>query len=748
MSITFKCIPFHCTFQAKDNDYKIYAADCEDKNVKLNKYGNITILGNIPELSLGTEYTITASEENSKFGVQYKVKSCVRDVPITEEGVRLFLKEILPHSQVTELLREYPNIIELVTKNRMHEIDVSKLYNIKTERIKVIQRKILENFVFAQLVDEFKGLISFSLIQNLYNEYEDVDKVKQAIAEDPYGTICHAGDISFKNADRMLLQFEKECENIDNPPIKFTEPLSVSSMRMEGCMLYVLEKNEMDGNTKMELSVLKSECKNLTPECMNKFDKVLTSDSRVICENGFASRITTYNAEVYVAQRLLEMVKLDNIWELDLSDFTNEQGLTDEQLQVINKVISHNVSICNGFGGSGKSFTTKSLVDILQSNGKSITILAPTGKASKVVKNYTNHPASTIHRLLYSLKDESGFTQLINTDIVIVDEMSMPDVFLFKWLLESIDSTQTKLLLIGDSAQISSIGAGNLLHDMLNSNAIPTTWLDRVFRYGEGGIMTVATNTRLGEESFENKSGVQVFGVDKDYTFIASSNPSHSFKNAVQLYEKLLKTYSCEDVLVMSPYNVGELGSIAFNEALQPIANPTAKGSDVFLESNKVKFYEGDMIMQTKNNYKSSRYIPNCGWDVGDSIVQSYYIEDMPMAIFNGDIGKIEKIHEKYALINFDGLRVVYGFSELLTCQRAYSINTYKLQGSSARIIILITGKEHARNLTSNLLYVAQTRARDKVYHIGDVKTINEAVKKKAELSRLTYLKELLERGI
>lgn len=747
MSITFKCTPFRSVFESKENDYKIYAADCDDERVKRNRYGNITLMGNMPELSTASEYRITANEEISRGETVYRVRSVVRDIPLTEEGTRLFLSEILPYSQVNELLREYPNIIEIVTQNRMHEIDLDKLYNIKHERIKVIQRKILENFVFAQLVDEFKGLISFSIIRELYNAYEDVNVVKNRIAEDPYGTLCRIGDVGFKTADKLLLDFEKESEKLENPPVKFAEPLKTSSQRMEACMTYVLEQNEMNGNTKMAVSDLKVECKLLTPECMNKFDNVLANENRIVYEGGFASRLTTYEAEEYVAIRLLEMVKADNIWELDLSEFNNEYGMTEQQLDVIKNVANVNVSICNGGAGTGKSYSVMAVVEMLQKNGKSITIVAPTGRASKVINGYAKHPASTIHRLLYSLTQD-GATMKIPSDIVIIDEMSMPDVFLFKWLLESVDSTRTKILMIGDSAQISSIGAGNLLHDMLNSSIIPTTILDKVFRYGEGGIMTVATNTKMGQPSFEDKSGVQVFGTNKDYTFISSSSPEHSFKTAVQLYEKLLQTYSVEDVIMMSPYNVGELGSIAFNNALQPIANPTSKDADVFLESNRNKFYVGDMVMQTKNNYKSQPYVPNSGWDTDDSMVQSYYMEDMKCAIFNGDIGKIERIHKEFALIDFDGIKVVYGASELTTCQRAYSINTYKLQGSNARIIILITGKEHARNMTSNLLYVAQTRAREKVYHIGDIKTINEAVKKKAELSRLTYLREFLERGM
>jgi exodeoxyribonuclease V alpha subunit len=588
-------------------------------------------------------------------------------------------------------------------------------------------------------------MISFTIIRELYSEYQDADEVKNRIAEDPYGTL--RGSMGFKTADKILIDFEKECNQMDDPPIKFKDSLTSSSMRMEASINHVLESNEMNGNTKIVVNELKKQCKHLTPECMIKFDNVLANGESIVYQGGFVSRKIAYDAEIYIAKKLLDMVQSDNIWDLDLSNFNNEYGMTEQQLNVIKNVGMFNVSICNGGAGTGKSYSTKTLVEILQKNKKTITICAPTGKASKVVKGYTGHEASTIHRLLYSLKDDSGFTHTINSDIVIIDEMSMPDIFLFKWLLESVDLKKTKLLMIGDSAQISSIGAGNILHDILNSSIIPTTILDKVFRYGEGGIMTVATNTKFGKPSFENKSGVQILGKNKDYMFIQSSNPKHSFKTTIELYSKLLKTYSPEDIVVMSPYNVGELGSIAFNNALQPLANPDSTKSDLFIESNKNKFYVGDMVMQTKNNYKSQPYIPNIGWDENDSIIESYMTEGMTKPIFNGDIGKVIKIVGDFALIDFDGIKVVYASPELLTCQRAYSINTYKLQGSNARIVILVTGKEHERNMTSNLLYVAQTRAREKVYHIGDVSTINKAVGKKDELDRLTYLKDFLQGG-
>jgi exodeoxyribonuclease V alpha subunit len=750
MSVTFNCKIVRCTFSAKDSDYRIYAVDSKNPSIKKNKYGNSTILGNLPELGEGVEYTITADMEHGRYGTQYRVITFSRELPISSEGVRLFLNEILTAQQAEEIYREYPDILTIMMEGREEEIDVNKLYNIKHERIKSIKKKVIENFVFAKMIEEFKGLINFTIIKNLYSQYNDVQIVKKEIIANPYGVICDVGELSFKEADKMLLEFEKECSKLENPPIKFHEPLITSKMRCEQCMVYCLKQNEFEGNTKMEIKRLYKDVKSTTPQCISRFEEVLSNSELFYSDDNWIANIKTYNAELFIAETLVKMSTSKNIWELNMVGYDNVHGLTEQQLGVIKNVSEHNVSICNGFGGSGKSYSTKSLVEILKSQDKIVELLAPTGRAAKVSREYAQHPASTIHRALYQLMGNS--LKYLMADIVIIDEFSMVDVMLFEWLLKSINTNHTKLLLIGDSAQLMSVSCGNLLHNILDSQSIPNTSLDKIFRYGKGGIMTVATDTRNGMMTVENKSGIQVVGEDNGYVYVPSNNAQHAITAVKSVYTKAMQVYPIEDILVLSPYNVGTVGTNVLNEVLHPIANPDSINSLKYVEFMDTKFYVGDMILQTKNNYKTAKYIKGFGMDDISAIRDSYEYKDemTETLITNGDIGKILEIDDIYMLVDFDGEKVVYAKYDMNTLKHAYAISVTKSQGGSAKVIILITMAEHQRNLNSNLLYVGVTRAKEKIYHIGELSVIESSVCKKAEMDRNTHLKELLilEKGI
>jgi ATP-dependent exoDNAse (exonuclease V) alpha subunit len=411
-------------------------------------------------------------------------------------------------------------------------------------------------------------------------------------------------------------------------------------------------------------------------------------------------------------------------------------------MNAIQNVMDYNISVLNGFSGAGKSFTTKTLVSILKDNDKSVTLLAPTGRAGKVLRGYANHPASTIHRLLYSLPKED----MICTDVVVVDEVSMADVFLFSWLLSKIDLSCTKLLLIGDSAQIPSVNAGNILHDIMNSNVIPLITLTEIFRYGKGGVMTVATNTRLQKRFLKEQEGAQIIGEDKGYIFYHTTSPKNAITLVKQFYLKMLEKNPPEDILLLSPYNIGACGSQVINSVIQPIANPQSVNNSVFIETTDNKFYVGDLVLQTKNNYKSKRFV-NSGWDRDDSMEQSLDSEDNVL-ISNGDIGKVEYIGDGKCIINFDDIKIVYDKFDMGTCRLGYSISTTKSQGGNAKNVILVTMPEHERNLNSNLMYVGQSRAREKVCHVGSYATVNRALLVKAENDRKTHLKQLLMEAV
>ena len=408
-------------------------------------------------------------------------------------------------------------------------------------------------------------------------------------------------------------------------------------------------------------------------------------------------------------------------------------------------VCKYPISILNGAGGTGKSFSTQAVINMLKDHHKTFRLFSPTGKAAKVLADYTKENATTIHRGLGYTPMGWGYNQehKIMCDIVIIDEFSMVDIQLFKRVIDAVDFNTTKLLLIGDNAQLPSVSCGNLLHDFMETKLIPTTTLTKVFRYGEGGLMKVATDVRFCEPYLTSsmKSKMTTFGDNKDYTFV--DLPSEVIpQNVLGLYKKLLeKGYSIDDIQVLTAKNVGDCGTIVLNNMIQKVANPNY-GSEVFMKVGDTTYFEGDLVIQKVNNYKAELDLQHLSEWEKDMYSAS---EDVPTAfIANGETGIVREIYKSYCIIEFDGVFVKYYRADMQMISLGYSITIHKSQGSSIKIVILCTPQSHIYMLNSNLLYVGLTRMKERCYHLGALNSINQAVKKKANLTRHTHMQELL----
>jgi len=740
--VEFECTPRVCICNREN--FKIYGAIVDSTkypNIKLNKYDNVTILGNVHDLGLDISYNVKAELQNGAYGAQYKILNIKRDRPQTLDDSRLFLSELLTPTQVDSILNAYPDIVDRVTNDRLDDIDLSKTPHIKEYIFNVIKNKIIDNFALVELIQEFQGLLDVSILKKIYKKYPSLKKLKNELKNDPYKCLCGLSGVAFIKADTILLTLERQSkQNIQKglePIIDFGYELRTSAQRCKACIMFCLSENEKNGHTKMDIVELRSTCNKLTPDCVNHFVDIVKNDKHIHIDNSkkFVALKSTYETELYIANRLKDGLKDNAIWNIDLSRYSNND-LTDEQFSAIEKLCRFNICILNGPGGSGKSYTTTTILQMLKDNNKTSILLAPTGKASLTLQGYANAPASTIHRGLgYMPPDDWTHNELMPfyQDVVVVDEFSMVDVFLMKRLIEAIDFKRTKLLIIGDNAQIPSVGAGNSLHDLMNSNLVPTTTLSKIFRYGIGGLMTVATNTRLSKKFLADTGKVEMFGEDKGYVFIPSEQEVIVDK-VVNLYKKLLQEgRKAEDILVLSSYNKGLYGTININNHLQRVANAKSmfgKG----LTIGDITFFKNDLVIQTSNNYKAKIYEPN----------KEAFEEDNVTFVPNGEIGRIEDINNKSIIIEFDGKLIEYDKKSAEQLKLAYSISTHKSQGSSIPIVIMVTPKAHTFMLNSNLMYVAQTRARIRCYHFGDVKTINTALKKKVNFNRNTFLGELL----
>lgn len=728
--------------------YRIYAGKSNDEHIKYNSYYNVSILGNLPELSVGAEYDVIAIEEQKNGEPQYKVVSIKRKRPMNNEGVRLFLSEILTPSQVNQVMTHYPNIIDIVSEGKTNTIDVAKLYGIGNYIIKVIERKILENFKFAEIIAEFEGMLNFEILKKLSEKYTSIEEIKKEIKNNPYECLTKLNKVGFKIADKTILSFNKECKkkhkNGEKTPLLFDYDILTSKQRTTACIDYVLSENEENGHTKMITEDLIKEVRDLAPECFKNMVDVLKNKDKYVLQNPYVANKYTYDTEVYIADMLKFALNDKNkiIWNFDTSKYQEEFGLTDEQSNMLYNICNNNISVLNGAAGTGKTMTTKAIIKMLKDNNIYDYLLsAPTGKASKVLRHYTDEYTSTVHRMLGakgSNQFEYNEMNKLKSQIIFVDESSMLDIFLTKHLFEAIDFTKTKLVFIGDSNQLPSVSCGNVFHDIIENNTIPKTSLTRVFRYGIGGISTIATNTRLMKKTIEDANTTQsILGDDKAYVYFNISQDK-MVKNMLALYKKLLETNSPENISVLTSYNKGDYGTIILNNYLQAIANPKSKNKEeLFIKVVDTKYYLNDIIMQNVNNYKAIKFVNN----INDSLYYKY-----EAFIANGETGKIIEIdaQKQIAVIQFDDVTVVYTVKQLFDCRLSYVCSIHKSQGSQNNIIILLTPKAHTYMLNSNLLYVGVTRATDRVYHFGELETFNKAVKIKENFNRMTWLKELL----
>ncbi len=285
----------------------------------------------------------------------------------------------------------------------------------------------------------------------------------------------------------------------------------------------------------------------------------------------------------------------------------------------------------------------------------------------------------------------------------------MCDIFLFNSLLNAIDFNKTKLLLIGDNAQLPSIGAGNVIYDLIKSGCVPINSLNTVFRIDNGGILTAATKARSSTPFLKASHSPQIIGNDESYIFIPSSE-SDTLQKLKTLYKKLLRCgYLPKDILILSAYNKDNLGTNIINNLIQPIANKNCEQRNKCItlnfKGNKPRFYEGDLVIQTRNNYKAKTAYT--------------HLQDCQNTVFipNGEIGIIKSIEGSIMVIDFDENTVAYNRLDLNHINLAYSISIHKSQGGCAKVVLLVTPKSHTFMLNSNLLYVAITRAYQKVFN-------------------------------
>jgi len=628
--------------------------------IQLNQYGNATIVGDLHDLTEGVQYLVKAVEKTGKYGIQYDVINARRQKPDGKTETTQFLREILTEGQAEVLIEAYPDIVDRIIKNEY--VDLSLTKGIKNKTFAVIKKKVIENFALVELIETYSAYgITIAMLKKMYDKYASIEKLEYTLKTDPYGSLCSISGIGFKRADSIIL-------NIPKNELGTEEDLKTSKQRMKACMNFILQENESDGNTKMKIQTFRNKCKELTPQCINHFVDIVKNDESIYYnrEKKAVSTNLAYKTELYISDFIKSMLKRPRAYNFEYEMYRENDGneLTDMQFKALTNLCENNISLLAGEAGTGKTFTTQSVIHMLDDNRLTYLLVSPTGKSSKILANLSGRDASTIHRgLKFNPKEGWGFNEKnkLDVDVVICDEAGMVDIYLMKHLLEAVDDYKTKILFIQDPAQIPSVASGNCSEDMLKSEVIPTSYLDKVFRYGEGGLYNVATNIRSGKYYIPaTKKTVINFGTNEDYSLI-NIPQEHSVDAIVNLYEKLLKSgVSIDDIMVLSHHNKGDYGSKVINKAIQSKINPP-KGNN-FVKHGDTNFVLGDKVIQVVNNYK-----------IKD-------VDDKDCEVFNGGTGTIVKI-DKYSdeiVIEFDGVMLVYGKDELSQLLLGYAMSIHK----------------------------------------------------------------------
>ena len=734
MSITVKLIPTKQLFINPSTGYRVLSCTLIEENpeIELNNYGNFTLSGdNLKDLSLDTEYELEISkDEKSKYSASYKLVNYAgvvyssNGIKIKPEQEILFLRQIADGKQPDYIHAAYPNFVQMILDGREEEIDLKKIHNVGKVRFESYIQKIkerLQTIKFMSITSEWQ-INDYDDIKKLSNCFKTPKELEGELKTNPYHVFFDFLQFSFTKTDKYVLSHSPE--------------LIDSKQRCEYACLEILRQNELEGDTRLYDELLVEMVEEIAPEIILYIGEVLQNSDKIYYdkEKGYVSKQITYEAELNIATNIKNRLKSPNFFEgKEIPDFEKYRSIegfscTDEQMQTLKTLWEKNILMLNAPAGAGKTSSMKSAIKMLEDNNIDYLLLAPTGIAMKRLKESTGRPASTIYMALACD---------IPTDfegVLVIEEASMVSVHLLSTLLTAIGN-KCKILLICDEAQLASISCGNVVQDIIDSGIVPLTRLTKVFRYGTSGLATIATDTRNGH------LGARLENIFSDYAFIPiNDNPIEQVLNA---YNRLLDNYSKDDIIILSPYNKGGAGTYVINNEIQARYNPNPETNMIrkIPMGITIMFKKGDRVVNTHNEYQMPCF------EIMDDGSLEHSIKIIQ--VMNGDIGIVREVKKlesgsEELVVEFDtGLACVSGRT-LNNLLLGYSISVHKSQGSQAKAVITLFDSSHARLLTRNLMYVADSRAQKELIEIGDIEAIKKGLGKVENKQRDTWLCELL----
>jgi len=702
-----RCVVERITFQSPDTGYSVL-------KVSVKGYQElVTVVGNLADAVVGSVLLIEGEwTNNPKYGTQFSAQKWEETVPATVYGIEKYLgsgliKGVGPVYAKKIVQKFGTDTIAVIedTPERLSEVE-----GIGEKRIQRIseswerQKEIKNIMLFLQNYD-----ISTTFAAKIYKHYGN-DSI-ETVKKNPYQLADDIWGIGFKTADKIAfkLGFEKQ-----NPE------------RCRSGILYTLNQLADEGHVYAEKEQLLKKCQELLeidiPVVENALNATIARNDLIIEEDAIYLP-PFYYAECGIAEKLLELADSDTILNhnVKINISALEQKLhiqyDDVQAQGIQQAVSSKVMILTGGPGTGKTTTTLGIIETLKSLGNKILLAAPTGRAAKRMTEATGMEAKTIHRLL-EYSPEEGYkrnkTNTLDGDVLIVDESSMIDIILMYSLLKAIP-LHMKLILVGDIDQLPSVGAGNVLRDIIDSEKFPVVRLTKIFRQAQSSQIIMNAH-RINKGQYPNLQNQQ----GTDFFFIECEEPEQAANQIVGLVKSRLPKYchvNPTDIQVLTPMQRGVIGAANLNQLLQQNLNP----AESWLTRGGRTYRLHDKVMQIKNNYDKE--------------------------VFNGDIGMISDVNtiDKELTVQFENRFVKYDITDLDELVHAYAITIHKSQGSEYPIVVMPVMMTHFIMLQRNLIYTGITRAKKMLVLVGTKKAVAYAVKHITVTKRNTKLKERLK---
>jgi len=676
----------------------------------------ITIVGEIASISPGETAVVEGYwTVHSQYGRQFKVTSYRMSYPSTVEGIRKYLGSGLIRGigpvlaeRITRRFGEGTLRVIEETPERLAEVE-----GLGPRRVEMIrrawdeQKQIREVMLFLQSHD-----VNTTHAFRIYKEYGD--RAIEVLTREPYRLARDIWGIGFVTADRIA---SKLGVPKDSPGrIKAAIVYFLENMADEGHVYFPMDETLEGVSEMLTVGV------DLVTSSLGELER----EGGVVVDQDMVYLPSLYRCEIGIAERLADLIASpgrafpEAAIELEIEQLEKRQLMTfaGKQRAATRAALRSNVFILTGGPGTGKPATTKGIIELLEKSGLTVALCAPTGRAAKRMSELVGREARTIHRLLELSPQEGGRFRRngdnpIDADAIIVDEVSMVDVPLMYNLLKAIRDG-SKLIMVGDSDQLPSVGPGNVLHDLIASGVVPLVHLDEIFRQAKDSAI-ITNSHRINRGIFPDIRNRE----SGDFFFIEEEDPGKASEIIRDLCAERLPRYygyhPIEDIQVICPMYKGDVGAIRLNRMLQETLNPHGRSH----RRGEVELRVGDKVMQLRNNYEKM--------------------------VFNGDVGRITGIDSEYQTVEvmFDE-PVRYDFGELDEIVPAYAISVHKSQGSEYKAVVIPITTQHYVMLQRNLLYTAITRAKELVVLVGTRKALAIAVKNDRTSGRYTALPERL----